>query len=288
MAWSAFFAFFLMVFFTYRWAVRPLPRPKNNGFDSSQPVMRLENAAFESLIGERRSWSLSARSIDFQKLPGGALSSVRKATIEAIKEGKLYEVLEPEKTPKQQHEPTATFSAEHGDYQTEATSALPYDLALLFSIKWRFHLTGNVRLVTRSGAVITAPTLTILELKSNTNGKIEQRILCNDSAKITTKQVALNANKIRMNPSDKVIEGTEGVRAEYNKNTFQTDRIFWTVKEEQLFCPNTVSGVWSKMGFTADNITLDLKQKILRSPHIRFKIDLNALENLDTSLRPKP
>lgn len=291
LTWAVLLVIPLLLWQVYRWAGSPLPLPSSSsGTAPDIPVIRLENADFESLIGERRSWSLKAKSIDFQKQPGAALSNIRKAVLNQIHEGKLYEILDVEgKGAKQSksNEVNSTFMADRGEYDTDARNALPYDIALIAVAQWRFQLIGNVRLTTRSGATIVAPNLAIVELKHNQNTKTEQRILCNDGANIATKQVRLQTNKARLNPADRVIECTDGVHASFDEGEIQTDRVFWTVKEGILICPNPVSGTWRKMPFTANNLNIDLHNKILRADFIHAKIDLNAVDENTLQARPK-
>lgn len=289
--WAALMVTASLIFLLYRWAAKPLPPPSQNGNASDLPVMRLENADFESQIGDHRSWALKAKSIDFEKQPGAALSNIRKASLMQITDGKLFELIDLEgqgtkRTAKE--EVNSTFMADRGDYETDNLQALPYDLALLFSAKWRFQLSGNVRLTTQSGATILAPNLTILELNRTTTHKAEQRILCNEGANIATKQIQIQANKARLNPSDRVIECMEGVRATFAEGEIQTERLFWTVKEGLLYCPTPVSGTWRKMPFTATNLNLDMKHKIMRADFLHAKIDLNSVDENTTLPRPKP
>ncbi len=280
LGWAISLGVTLLIFRTYRWAGTPFPIPSRSGDSLEVPVMRLENADFESQIGNRKSWALKAKSIDFEKQSGAALSNIRKATLNQIIDGKLYEVFEEEKgQPKpKKEEVNSTFSADRGEYEAEDLHALPYDLALLFHSKWRFKLSGNVRLTTQSGATIVAPNLTILELVNNNTHKTEQRILCNDGANIATKQVRIQTNKARLNPADRVIECMEGVRATFDEGEIQTERLFWTVKDGILVCPTPVSGTWRKMPFTATNLSLDLRNKIMRADFIHAKIDLNTVD----------
>ncbi len=277
-----------MLFTLYRWAIYfKLPLPFTETIDN-RPLIRLENAPFTSMIDNRPSWSLHAGVMEFDRIPGGALSNIRSATLTQITEGRLYSLPSPtQPSPKPtESKQVATFRADKGEYTIGQQSALPYDLSLLYALKWKFILSGNVGFQTDSGMELKTPQLELIELQRNSQPTVEQRILCHQGATLTYKEVTLYTNQTRFNPTDKLIECTDGVRTTFAEGTLQTDKIYWNVKEQQLYCPGNVTGTWRKIPFVGENMTIDLKTKGFSARNIRLTLN-GSLDTLSDSIKTK-
>jgi hypothetical protein len=280
----------------YWWAYRkPQPPPQEPRTDfTKNPTLRLENAPFTSFVGGRPSWALRAGRVDFQNSPGSALSNIQNATLFQIRDGKLYDLpkemsaLDKPKQNAKKPAPAsaktpdvaATFQAEQGEYTLRDVKSLPYDLALLFTPKWQFKLTGDVVFHTESGATLQTPEMILIEMASQSKPKTEQRVLCDKGVLISSKEVRIQANKARFNLQDKSVECLEGMRGTFKEGSVQAEHAFWSLPQGQIFFPNMTRGVWRGMPFEALELTLDLKRKTLQSKFVRIDVKPKELEGV--------
>ncbi|MCX6380533.1 MAG: hypothetical protein NT023_13840 [Armatimonadetes bacterium] len=277
-------AFFLV----YRWAIYyKLPLPSFLGGDQ-RPLIRLENATFTATVDSRSTWSLHAKVIEFDRQPGAALSNIRSANITQISDGMLYSLPTPSVQSSSDKMPlskkVATFYADKGEYTLGQQGDLPYDLALLYTLKWKFIMSGSVGFKTDSGIEMKTPHLILMELQQSGKPRLEQRILCNQGASFTHKEVTLYANSTRFNLSEQLIECVDGVRATFKEGTIQTDKMYWSVRSQQLYCPGTVTGRWHEIPFIAENMTIDLKNRDYMARHIDLTLP-SSLEKIGESIK---
>lgn len=275
-----------LLFALYWWAIfYKIPRPASSVGDQ-RPLIRLENAPFTALTDNRPAWSLHAGVIEFDRLPGSALSNIRSANITQITEGKLYALPPVESQNATQAKNGAAFHADKGEYLLGQQSDMPYDLSLLYTLKWKFTMSGNVGFKTEEGMEVKTPQLTLLELQQNGKMKLEQRILCNQGATFSYKETTLHANQTRYNFAERMAECADGVRVAFSEGTLQADKVYWSVQNQQLYCPGAVTGQWRNTPFSAENMTINLKSKDFTARNIDLTLK-GSLENIGESLKPQ-
>jgi hypothetical protein len=281
------------LYFAYRWA-EPVPataprvRPHNLG--RGGVLLTLQNAPFFGYANGRVTWTLNAALIQLQPLQGSGLANVSSATLTDIRKGALYELpseLSADKTQKPNNgageipstvadaarlagKPAATFSAKQGKYTLGGAEPLSGDLAVYYFPQWQFRLSGGVTFQSSSGDVLTADSLTILELRHKQTQKLERRILCETGGKIRSKNAQFQANSARYDPQTRTVECLNGVRGTFQGGSVQTERLYWSLKEQTVDCPETTSGTLRETPFTAENLRLNLKDGTSEARHIRF------------------
>ncbi len=274
----------------YRWA-EPSPAALSSVFRptaGSDVTLSMQQTTFVNFANGYKSWYVRADRIDVERPPGGlAQSSLQRAAITGIHEGKLYSLpaqnlpisttaAEPISDETPSAPPAATFSAREGRYTAGMLEPVPNDLQLLYNMLWQFKLAGDVRLRTNEDVRIAAPALTILEMIHNRTRKYERRILCDEGVDITAKNVQIHANSMRYDPAARIVECTGGVRAtmqdKNGANTVQGDSAFWSLKDQILRCPNTTTGLWHGEAFTARNLSVDTKRQDYQGSYLQLRL----------------
>ena len=172
---------------------------------------------------------------------------------------------------------TATFSAQHGRYVVGNTDGLPPDLLIAYSVQWQFRLTGDVKIRTREGYELNAPTIVILELYNRRTLKTERQMLCEQGATVRAKGASMQANQARYNDAAQTIECLGGVRGVMQKDSVQADSMLWSLKDDVIRCPENASGVWQGAPFTAVNLTLDVKRHRYQGARADFELSQDRL-----------
>ena len=278
------------LFFVYRWAEpdpNALKHPLIMGVKSNVSI-RIDNGSYEASADGRNLWKVSAKRIEVERMPGASLTEAQAANLEGITDGQLYG-LPPElgskwkteqkpyfSSPMTPEKPDVTFRADAGRYALNDTDPLPAELTLLYRAKWQLKLTGNVVIKTVAGDTLTAPNLTMLELERARDRKIERRLLCPQGAVILVKReknkpLRLTANTLRFNPDERTLEGLKGIAVELTEGNLQTEHLYFSLKEEVLFLPENSSGRLNGAEFTAENMTLNLKEGRYRGKSIQLR-----------------
>lgn len=254
----------------YRWA-EPSRTAASSSVEGSHTsvAIRMENADYANYVQGRKTWAVRVQAIDLQRLPGSPLADIQAADMTGIHDGSLYAPSREAEAPLTSTpeplgdfgQPEATFRAQRGRYTAGAFQTPPAELTSLYNLEWQLKLMNNVHYVTRAGDRLTTDLLTILQLTDRRTRRKEQRILCDEGATMTHKDASLKANQIRYSPATREVECLGGVRGTFKEGVVQTERAFWSVKEQMLRCPDTATGVIRGMPFTAEGITIDLKQR---------------------------
>jgi len=274
----------------YRWA-EPTAASWNNLRNASAgggATLRLRDTPLAGYVGGARSWSIHAGVIDIARLPNTSLTSVQSATITDLKDGTLYE---PPRRPApaggaataQVMDPSAagtepiaaTFHATQGVYNAGAIEGVPPDLQMLYTVQWQFKLSGDVEFRTRSKDELSAPSMTIYNLVSRRTGRPEQRIVCDQGARMTHLGIQVTANSMRFNPKDRTVECLTGVRGVYKDGTVQAERVYWSLNDEVLRCPDAATGHFKETPFIAQGVVVDVKRNVLSARHIHAEIDVS-------------
>ncbi len=287
------------LYFAYVWAGASsspvLFPPANQG---SQVTVRLEEAPFSGYFHGHKSWSLWAKRIDLEHLPGSAMANIQSATLTDIRNGKLFDPPPDRPTPADSAQPipaaattranrpfgsmhiedftpttdkapdlppAATFRADRGVYSLGTLQPVPSDLQFLYEIQWQFKLQGNVDYRMRSGDRLHADSLIILEMINKRTRRTERRVLCDTGVQVTLHGVKILANQARYDPADRTVECLGGVRGAFKDGTVQADQIFWSLKDQMIRCPETATGTFRGMDCTWKNLTVDLKRRKLHA-----------------------
>jgi hypothetical protein len=288
----------------YRWA-EPDPtalRAVGAGSITQDLALRMDNTAYENYFGGARSWALHAERIDLMRLPGGSgLTGLQRAEITGINNGKLYDLptaaTSPPTLPRHPdapvlvalpraadlptsdlpaEPPTATFSAQKGTYLTNMALTPPSDLATNYRVQWQFRMAGDVKVRTRDGDRLNAPSLTILQLINSRTGRSERRFLCDEGVQVDANNVHVYANSVRYDPATRRIECMGGVRCVLpnprGQDTLQAERLFWSINGQTMQCPETATGVMHGMPFTTEGLNIDIKRMTFygRSLYLRL------------------
>lgn len=291
--WMALAGFVIGGYLLYRWA-EPSPAAmitaQSTG-GSSGVTIRLTKTPFAGYVDGVKTWSLWAGSVEMDHTPNTGLSNVQSATLTDIRDGILFI---PEDAPRAPSVRTASvpppvetmesenpasipsrsvaarFRAKQGRYLLGAQEVLPLELRLSYNLQWQLKLTGEVDFKTR-GERLHAPAITVYALMNRRTGKPEQRVVCEEGAKLSKQGALVYANQLRYNPADQVVECLGGARGTFKGVTMQCERAFFSLKDEVVRCPETVSGSFKDMPFTADGVTLDLKNGRHHANHIHIQ-----------------
>lgn len=269
------------VYALYRWA-EPGPPPSHTAsFQLGKTVaVRMVDAFFENRLGDRPTWSVHAAQIDLERLAAsGSATQVQSATIQDIKDGKLYDLPgEPPQTRKGNGPipastmPGVTFSARRGRYAAGVAETLPVELQGNYALQWQFELTDGAVIRTRAGDALKAQTITVMELRNRRTLRLERRLLCSDGAQITTHGVRMVANQARFNPDTRQVECLGGVRGTMNSDSLQAERLFWSLPEGAIRCPETATGTLQGAPFEATNLTVDTKRQRFHAAELRLHL----------------
>ena len=273
LAWLAVATLASLVFLAYRWAASPIPPNPHPGVASSGTTsFHMEDMPVYDRQDGRKTWQLHADSVDITPQLHSGLGAIQNATITMIKDGKIFEA--PKDSPSRVISPNdpsdnslpdgkvaATFKANQGQYALGNMMTPPSDLDSAFSVIWQFNLTGDVEFAAAAGEKMTSQSLVIYSLAKKGGGKPFLRIVCDNGAKIIRNKIEVVSNKVRYQPSDGVIECLGGVRCVFDHGTVQAERIYWSLKEEVLRCPDTASGKYDDTEFTLTESVFDMKRQ---------------------------
>jgi hypothetical protein len=275
------------VIVVYGWANGPNIVPIINNGPQNDVAIRLTDAPFTGVNAGRKSWSLWAAQIDVTRVPGVELASTEHAMLTDIRAGKLYDV--PDRDSPQggspagardvpavttspgkagNDQPIATFKADSGVYAVRELEPIPPEIALNYMVRWQFKLSGHVSFRSRSGDRLQSDRMTIFEMVNDRTHRLEQRVIFDNGATVTHKDVKITANHARYSPRERFVECVDGVRSVTKDGWFQTDRLFWSFKDRTIFCPDTTSGENRGSRFTATSLSMDLAQHITRAGHV--------------------
>ncbi len=281
------------LYFAYRWAEpKPTSAPRIRSGTGSTVTLTLKNTPFFGYSEGRVTWTLQAGRIELLPLQGGGLANVSTATLTNIRQGALYELPSVVSLPTivkpaslssnipstvadakaMAGKPVATFCADEGKYTAGANEALPGDLAVYFFPQWQFRLSGNVQFQSASGDTLTADSLVIVEMRSKQTQKLERRILCETGGKIKAQKAEFQANTARYDPQSRTVECVNGVRGTFKGGSIQTDRLFWSLKEQIVTCPDTTTGTLREVPFIAENLRINIKAETSEARHIQFQL----------------
>lgn len=296
---SGFLLFALLMtglYFAYLWAEpKPTPAPPIRSGFGNTVILTLKDAPFFGYSEGRVTWTLQAGKIELLPLQGGGLANVSTATLTNIRQGALYELPSVVALPNtvkpasltqnipssvadakaMAGKPTATFRADEGKYTAGANEPLPGDLAVYYFPQWQFRLSGNVQFQSASGDTLTADSLVIVEMRSKQNQKLERRILCETGGKIKAQKAEFQANTARYDPQSRTVECVNGVRGTFRGGSVQTDRLFWSLREQIVSCPDTTTGTLRDVPFIAENLRINIKAETSEARHIRFQLRID-------------
>ena len=290
------------VYSVYRWA-EPSPASLAAAMSSApaNPInLELEEASFENYADGRKNWALLAGRIILERPPnGGAANSLQSAEIVDIRDGKLYggvasghnqKVVAPmtalpslmtqASVDSSAGPPTATFSAQHGYYSVNNAAGIPSDMLLSYTVQWQFRLLGDVKIRTREGYRLNAPAITIVELFHRRTGRLERQMLCDQGARVVAKGANLLANRARYSDSAQTVECLGGVRGALGKDSVQAETMYWSLKQNTLRCPDSVSGLWQNTNYTAQDVLID----VTRQAYTGKNLDMQLNQNLTSKM----
>lgn len=288
LGWCFSLLFIATVFIVYRWA-EPSPAILRGAHSvgGGTATVRLLDTPFAGYMNGERTWSIHAGQVDLLRLPNAALTNIQSAQVLDITNGALYD---PPLNPAHSVHTTsvhlmeagaktvdkarigATFSAKHGRYSLGMLQLAPPDIEMLYNVQWQFRLMGDVVFRTRTGDQLTAPSLTIYSLTSRKSGKLEQRVLCDEGAKMTHRGIAITANSMRYSPKDRTVECLSGVRGTFKAGNVQAERVFWSLDDEVLRCPESASGTVKNIEFVCQGLTLDVKNGKHHFAHFKMTL----------------
>jgi hypothetical protein len=291
--WSGFIAFTVVVYLVYRWAEpSPAALTAANNLGGGSATIRLDDTPFAGYVDGARSWSLHAGQVNILRLPNTSLSNVQSASIIDIRNGTLYDpprnaapgstavtshVMEAGTTATDSGPIAATFHAKQGHYSMGMLEAAPADMEMLFTVKWQFKLSGDVVFRTRTRDQLSAPSMTIYSLVNRKTNKPEQRVICDQGGKMTHLGVQVTANIIRFNPKDRTVECLSGVRGAYKQGNVQAERVYWSLDDEILRCPESATGTVQGMAFVAEGLILDVKRRRHHANHMHIQLNADSL-----------
>ena len=288
LSWCGVAAFFTAAILAYRWAEpSPAVLAARNAAGGGGATVRLLDTPFAGYINGARSWSIRAGQVDILRLPNATITNIQSADIEDIREGSLYEppsirvpaagvavtrVMQAGGASPESGPVSATFKAKHGHYSAGALQAVPADLEMLFTVQWQFKLSGDVVFRTRANDVLSAPAMIVYSLLNRKSGLPEQRVLCDQGATLTHVGIAVTANSLRFNPKDRTVECLSGVRGTFKEGSVQAERVYWSLADEVLRCPESATGIIQGMPFSAEALTLDVKHRRHHGNRLRIQI----------------
>lgn len=286
------------IYAAYRWA-EPTPDAMRRAMlpgSGASATVRLDDTPFAGYLGGVRQWSLHAAQVTVVRQPNTSLSSIESATLTNIQDGAIYDARQMSGSPSalgpasytasgvraevDAGRVAATFRADQGRYATGYAETPPADLNGLYSVQWLFRLTGNVVFRTRSNDTFSAPSITIYQLANRRSGKTEQRVLCEQGARLERESTVVTANSIRYNPNDRTVECVAGIRGQFQRNLVQAERAFWSLNDQTLRCPDIATGRINGMSFVAQGLTLNLKSRVHVGGRIHFDIPRDTLDRL--------
>jgi hypothetical protein len=292
--WCGSIALLIAIVLAYRWA-EPSPAALSAAqtLGGGSASIRMDDATFAGYVDGARAWSIQAGQIDILRLPNATLTNVQSATITNIRTGTLYDpppkrspaggavatrVMEADAPAVSSGPVAATFRAKQGHYSVGMLETAPPDLEMLYTVQWQFHLAGDVVFRTRAEDEIAAPSMTIYNLVNRKTGRAEQRVMCDQGGRMVHKSIRITANSIRFNPKDRTVECLSGVRGDFKRGSVQAERVYWSLNDEVLRCPETATGEVLGMPFIAQGLTLDVKHRRHHADHIHIQLKPEALE----------
>ena len=149
---------------------------------------------------------------------------------------------------------------------------LPPELLIAYTVQWQFRLTGDVKIRTREGYQLNAPSITMLELFNRHTGKLERQMLCEKGGKVQAKGASIQANQARYDDVHKSVEFLGGVRGTLQKDSVQGEHFFWSLQDNAIRCPDEVSGVWNDSQYTATDVLIDANRRIYTGKNLVMQI----------------
>ncbi len=266
--------------------------------------IHLENVPFVAYSGQRRAWSLKAKSVDITHSQYSSAATIQSALITSITDGLLFPSdpngndgllpITAQTTDTAGHAkpgkdtPLLTFKAQTGHYFVGSTHPLPPDLAANYTCRWQLQLEGGVAIRTRDGDELKTERLTILGITGISNHKEEQRLECDAGALLSRKDVSINANRLRYALEDHTVELLNGVRLVFKSGTVQSERTFWALHENVIRIPDRCSGTLNGSAFSAAMLTLDLKNETSKATGfwVELSRDSEDLPSLPGTVTP--
>jgi hypothetical protein len=289
-------------YLVYRWA-EPNPNAfRALGMSANTPdlAMRMDKTSYASYFGGAKSWAIWAERIDLLRPPGTVgLAALQHADLINIRDGKLFDLPDGQKAGgiagRNAHgphlagtappnavgnavdaRPVAVFAARQGHYSTGFPLSTPPELQLNYRVQWQFQLVGDVRFRTRDGDRLTAPSLTMLQLINLRTNRPERRILCDEGVQVNVNKARIQANSVRYDPAARQVECLGGVRGvfptSHGNDTVQAERLFWSLNERAIRCPETASGTLNGLPFTAEGLNIDMKRHVSESTHLKLQL----------------
>ncbi len=306
LGWGAVVGFAIGTALVYRWAepAPPTAAPLQTASAGSNVTMRLENAPFVGHSSGFKTWSLLAGRIELERMPGSSVVSIESVALTDIKNGLLFPAppaaaISPRTAPPAQGPSTQTalnrlppeaeisygpwtskFRAGHGHYRSGLMSLPPPELALLYRLQSEFDLSQGVDFLTREGDHFEAESLTVLDLIDKKSGHSERRILCDNGMKVTRKDAKVSANQARYDAAGRTVEFLGGARATYPDGALQAERVYWSLDDGILRCPDTTTGTMQGVPFVAQGLMIDLKKRTMRANQIEFELRSDSQEKL--------
>ena len=305
--WATAIGFVVGTALVYRWAEPrpPMPPTVQNASVGSNVTMRLENAPFVGHSNGFKTWSLLAGRIELEHLPNASLSSIESVSLIDIKDGLLFPAPPPTPAsslagaPPLPSAPTQTvpgglapetevaygpwnakFRAGRGHYRSGLMSLPPPELAVLYRLQSEFDLSKSVDFRTREGDHFEAESLTVLDLQNKKTGRSERRILCDNGMKVTRKDTQVTANRARYDVAGRTVECLGGARAAFPDGVLQAERVYWSLDAGVLRCPETASGTLRGVPFTAQGLTIDIKNRTAHANQTEFHLRSESSGNL--------
>lgn len=299
LSWIAAVGFIAGTVIIYRWAEpsRHEEAHIQQASTGSNVTMRLENAPFVGHSNGFKTWSLKARLIELERMPGSSLASIESVTLTDIQNGLLFPapptpasgVAPPAPSglpaggqtaigqiPPEAEKPygpwTAQFRAGRGHYNSGMLAQLPPDLAEFYRLQAEFALTQGAVLRTREGDRFEADTVHVLDMQNKRTGRSERRILCENGMKLTRKDAQAAANQARYDTVTRTVECLGGAHITFPDGVIQTERMYWSLDEGVLRSPESTSGTIQGMPFTARSMTFDLKKHTMHANGIHFDL----------------
>jgi hypothetical protein len=87
--------------------------------------------------------------------------------------------------------------------------------------------------------------------------------------------VHITSNRLRYSLSDRTVELLDGVRGVTKEGNIQSQRAYWSLKDDVVQIPDPMTGTLNGNDFSADSLTLDLKNGTQSANHgiIYFRTD---------------
>lgn len=281
----------------YRWAGQTAHIATPFVLPPANAPIRMLNARFTGSVDGRQIWSVAADKIDLDRFPGGGPTNIQSATLTGIHNGVLFaspaamreagpelgrSLASTRSVPGHSRRdlpaaaPAATFSAAQGRYLVAEVEPLPPDLAFLFMCVWQLKLTGGVDIHTAAGDRLRADSITILELRNRNNHRVERRLLCDSGVDVTLHGAAVHANQARYDPSERTVDCQGGVRGKFADGVVQADRLFWSLRDRVVRCPESCTGTLRGIPFTWTGLSVDLKRRRMSADTVRGLLRISS------------